>query len=315
MAIARLLPLVLILVLAAPARPDDAQMFDPRFREGAPSDALVKGPPRLSRGHLNAYVDMLEAALDIALSAEDEQALRDALENRFDAANAKDREAFLSTTDLIVPMREQARRGNGASVHEMLRRFRGGMDEQIRAKPTDTVSVLITRAVKRRHEVLGTGEPPLKGMAADAYIELVEFIASLARNQRVRLSPGRRSALRDYMAKDLLKLDRKVREKLARAHRFWLRTKARWDHSKDVRRFLLRWEAVKLAARLTPGTMKIAPGNELTAYARESARVAGAMEAFDAVTALGRNPAALFEAVTKGLALKDPEPTFSFMYR
>lgn len=310
-----LLLLCALLPAVPPVGAEGEQMFDPRFREGAPSDALVGGPPRLSRGHLNAFVDMLEASFDIALSADAEQALRDALETEFDAGGPKEREAFLSLVDSIAPLREQARRGDTSAVRAELRRFRASMDARIRARPTAPAHLQITVALERRHEIVAAGEPPLKGVPLDAYIELVEFVAGLGRNEEVRLSPGRRSALRDYVAKDLVTLKRSVRDRLAFAHRLWLRVKGSWDRAKDARRFSMRWEAVRLAARLKKPALKVAPGTDLASYAREATRVAALMDAYDVATALARNPEALFGAVSKGLALEKPGAVFTFMYR
>lgn len=309
----RFLAAVLLLLVATTAWADE--MFDPRFREGAPSDALVKGPPRLSRGHLNAFVDLLEAAFDVALTAQAEQALRDALENEFDGGSPQDREAFLTLVDAIAPLRDQARRDDASAVRAGLRRFRAALDARIRARPAAPAHRQIAAVLERRHEVVVAGEPALKGVPVDAYIEMAEFVAGLARNEPVRLSPGRRSALRDYLAKDLASLKRPVRERLASAHRFWLRAKARWDRAKDARRFLMRWEAVRLAARLKTPAVKVRPGTDLAAYAREAARVAASMEAYDHATALARNPEALFDVLKRGLAFEDKAPAFSFMYR
>jgi hypothetical protein len=311
----RLLLLALGLTAVVPAAAD-GEMFDPRFREGAPSDSLVEGPPRFSRGHVNAFIDLFEAAFDLALTAESEQTLRDAIENEFVAASPARRESFLALVEPIVVIRTKARRGEVAAVRALLRRFRAAIDERIRKQPATPAHRILTRALERRHRVLWVGEPAIKGVAVDAYIELVQFMVGLARNERVALSPGRRTALIDYLGGDLSGLDRETRERLAGVHRTWLRVKGRWDHAKDARRFLARWAAVRLGARLAPGgKLIVEPGPDLAAYAREAAKVAAADDRYDAATVFARNPVALLEAASKGLGLSGEGPAFTFMYR
>lgn len=296
---------------------DGERMFSPRFREGAPSDALVEGPPRLSRGHLDAYVDLLEAAFDLALPRSDEQDLRDGVEDEFHAAGATEREAFLGLVESIVLLREQARRGEYASLRDGLRRFRTDVDRRLLAAPERRSHRVLTRVLERRHEAVWAGEPAIKGLSVDAYLEMVAFVAGLARNEAARLTPGQRSALIDYLGRDLAGLPKALRQRLAEVHRTWLWAKARWDRAKDARRFAMRWEAVKLLAKLVPANppLEIRPGTDLPAYAREAARVADVQRAFDAVTSLARNPEAVLAALTTGLALDRDRPSTSLLYR
>jgi hypothetical protein len=307
-----------LLLLALPAVAEEGQkMFDPRFREGAPSDAIYVGPPRLSRGHLNAYVDMFEAAFDLALPAKVEQNLRDALEKSFEAGLPGEREALLATSDTIVALRRQARCCNWSGVRASLRQFRADVDKRLRGKPKSEVSRIIAYALHRRHEVVWLGEPEVKQLSADAYLEMALFLASLGRNEAIVLTPGQASALQDYLGGELCKLDCCCRKRLAAAHRIWLRIKARWDRGRDSRRLALRWEAVRLLARLVPktGGMKICVGPDAKAYAREASKVAAADRAFDAVTGLARNPKPMMEAFMKGLALDPKCPPCTFMLR
>jgi hypothetical protein len=55
----------------APAPPAPAPaglMYEPRFREGKPGDVLADATSPLLRGDLDAFVDLFEAAYDVALS-------------------------------------------------------------------------------------------------------------------------------------------------------------------------------------------------------------------------------------------------------
>jgi hypothetical protein len=262
-------------------------------------------------------VDLLEAAFDVAVADEEEQALRDALETEFEGFTSPERESFLGLVDGVVLLREKARSGDRAVVLDGLRRFRAAVDKRVTAAPERPSHLLVRQLLARRHEVLWVGEPPVKGVSVDAYLELVEFVAGLARNEAVRLTPGQVSALRDYLGTDLRLVGREIRQRLATAHRLWLTVKARWDRAKDDRRLLLRWEAVALVARLNgrPAPPGLETGGDLEAYAREAAQIAPLQPPFDAATALARNPAALLDAVARGLELPDEAPEFTLLLR
>ena len=293
------------------------KMFDPRFREGAPSDALVAGPPRLSRGHLHAFVDLFEAAFDIALPARVEQDLRDALEEKFLADDKAGREAQLDLVDGIVELRARARHCDWRAIHAGLRRFRAAVDKRLQAAPDEPAHRILLRVLRRRHEVVWRGEPALKALAVEAYLEMVVFVASLRRNEQIQLSPGQVSALRDYLGKDLRRCGYGTRNAMVDAHRTWLRVKARWDRSRDSRRLAMRWEAVQLLARLAPkpGGVKICVGKDHMDYARQASKVAVVDASFNAVTAVARNPKALLVSLCRGLGLSGKAPPLTLLYR
>ncbi len=307
----------LVLALGAGATAGAEEMFDPRFRGGAPSDALVKGPPQLSRGHLNAFIDLFESSFDLALPAPSEQGLRDALEAEYTKGDKAWREAFHDLTDPIVNLRCCARCCDNRGVRNCLRTFRRAVDERLRKFPKAASSKLLLKVLEYRHDVVWLGEPKVKRLAADAYLEMVVFAASLGRNEKIKLSRGQLGALRDYLGRDLRRLKQAERKSLEQAHRTWLLAKARWDRGRDARRFDMRREAVRLLARLAPteGGLTVDPGTDLKTYARAASKVAAADRPFDAVTAVARNPKALMEALTRGLELKRNVPVFTFMFR
>ncbi len=299
------------------AVPQAKLAVDPRFRQGAPSDQLVAGPPHLARGHLNAFVDLFEAAFDVYLPADIEVALRSELKQSFDKASRAGREAFLDLVDNIVEIRRCARCCKNRGVRGCLRAFRRAVDARLIASPKDPANRILLHVLERRHTIVWLGVPEVKGLAADAYLETVLFVASLGRNEPLSLSPGQKSALRDYLDRDLRRLPEAVRERLALSHRQWLLVKARWDRGRRDRRLTMRWEAVRLLARLVPktGGHTVGEGSSLKAYTTEAARVRNADRGFDAVTALARNPELLHQTLDRGLDLTHNVPTFTFMYR
>lgn len=314
----RLLLLLLLACFPAQAWADGGgELFDPRFREGAPSDDVVGGSPLLARGHLNAFVDLFEASFDVALPRETEAMLRRELAASFRRADAAERQRFLDLVDNIVEIRRCARCCNNRGVRACLRAFRRAVDRRLRADTKDPAHRILRHVLERRHTVVWLGIPEVKDLAAQAYLETVVFVASLGRDETIRLSPGQISALKDYLDRDLRKLPERVRDRLARSHRQWLLAKARWDRGRDERRLAMRWQAVRLMARLVPktGGHSVGADGDLASYRREAARVRGADRGFDAVTALARNPELLHQALDDGFALRRGVPEFTFMYR
>lgn len=291
--------------------------FDPRFRTGAPSDELVGGKQVLSRGHVNAFIDLFEASFDVALPKETEVLLRRELQSSFRRADAAGRQAFLDLVDNIVEIRRCARCCNGRGVRACLRAFRRAVDQRLQATPEDPSHRILRHVLERRHTVVWLGIPEVKDLAAEAYLETVLFVASLGRDEPLRLSPGQVSALKDYLDRDLRRLKETVRDRLALSHREWLLVKARWDRGRDERRLAMRWQAVRLMARLVPktGGHTVGEGTDLAAYRREAARLRSADRGFDAVTALARNPELLHQALDDGLSVRRGVPEFTFMYR
>ncbi|MDA1196096.1 MAG: hypothetical protein O2894_13075 [Planctomycetota bacterium] len=317
-----LLPCILVAGLSGPApccADADAEEagFDPRFREGAPSDLLVEGSPHLARGHLYAFLDLFESAFDMALPGDTAVALRVALEERFRSAGAERRERFLALADMIVEMRRCARCCNDRGVRGCLRAFRQTLDGHLQAEPDDPAHRIMRHVLERRHVVVWLGIPEVKDLSAQAYLETVVFLASLGRGEALQLSPGQFSALRDYLDRDLRRLPEELRDRLARSHESWLLTKARWDRGPEERRLGLGHEAVRLMARLVPksGGHEVGAVTDREAYLREAARVRAADRGFDAVTTLARNPEMLLEVLDRALGLRDDVPHFTFMYR
>jgi hypothetical protein len=301
---------VLVSFLAAVAGAGGETMYDPVFREGKPGDVLVKGEPALLRGDLDAFVDLTQAAFDVSIPADREQKLRDALEIGFGAAAADKRQAFLDVVRPVTSLREKARLGDKDGVREGLEAFRRAIDQRLQDLPKSVASRLLGDLLSRRYEVVWKGDPEINGCAADAYLEMAAFVASLGVNENVAATPGQVDALRRDLDGALRAKPKEVRERVLKAQRLWLVTKSRWTEADVAKRFPLRWEAVRLAARaLPPGeTYEVQPGPTLRDYARESGNVAMKVSGYDTFANIARNPQALFEALEKGLDLPQDPP-------
>jgi hypothetical protein len=314
-------PLVLALLLVAtglaPRASGESAMFDPRFREGSGGDVLVAGTPGLLRGHVDAFVDLSEAAFDLAFAAAEEQALRDVLEERFAAWSAEERAAFLELVASVTGLREKGRAGDVEGMRAGLRAFWIALDRRIQAAPREPVHRLLTEALEKRQRTAWKGVPAIHAVAADAWLEATLFLTGLGRNEAFLPSEGQRATLAAELEAALHPQPQAVRESLRSFHRAWLLAKARWDAAPPARRYLLRWQVVRLLARvLGPARLpEPAVGPEPSDYAREAARVAERLTAFEAWSNLARQPAATLEALTKGLELPDPAPEHLLLCR
>lgn len=298
---ARLTWLVLFasLLAAAAARGGEPWGFDPRFRTGEPEDVLAEGPPPLTRTDVDAFVDLVEAGFDLAIGAEREQALRDALEQEYDGLAPEARRALL---DLVAPaalLRADVRARQVAPVDEGLAAFRRALDARLALATEDRPNAILRDVLRARGRLTWLGEPPIHALAADAWLELVELVVSLGRNEDVAPTEGQRSVVREDLVTALRAVDEPTRARLLRVHRAWIRLQAAWDAAGDARRLSLRMVAVRLLAQALPADRRITVGadEDLPAYARVATLLRAAEPAYDAWSNLARNPAPVLDAV------------------
>jgi len=292
-------------------------MHEPRFREGRAGDVLVSNAPSLLRGHVDAFVDLLEASFDFGLGAEPEQELRDALEGSFTAWNSNDRLAFLELVAPIAGLRDKGRAGDLPGLESGQRAFCIALDRRIQAAPREKPFRLVTESLEKSQRPVWKGVPAVRASAAEAWLAATHMLATLGRNEAYEATPGQRDTLLQQLDVELHAQPETVREKLRQFHRTWSLVKARWDAASPARRFLLRWEAVRLLARAMPADRVFEPkvGPEPTDYVREAAVVAGRMAAYDAWSNLARQPVPTLEALVKGLELADPAPKHMLLNR
>lgn len=307
---------LLVGLIVLPARAEES-MVDPRFREGRPGDVLVKGEPSLLRGHVDAFIDLTEASFDLAWAAPAEQELRDALELAFAPWSASQRTELLDLVTPLTGLREKGRAGDLETLRAGLRAFWIALDRRIAGAPREKAHQLLTTGLERRQRAVWRGIPAIQGSAADAWLEATLFLSTLGRNERFEPSGGQRQALLEQLDVDLHRQSEAVRERLRLFHRTWLLVKARWDQASEARRFALRFETVRLLARLLPPdkALTVVAGPDLPDYAREAARVSRVLEAYDAWSSVAHGPEATLEALTKGLDLPTPTPEHVLLFR
>ncbi len=299
------------------AHAEDGLLYGPTFREGVPSDVLIEGDPALARGHIDAFVDLLESAFELALPAHQEQDLRDVLEANFESGTVDARRRWLALVKDLPSMRDAVRGGNRREGRAGLRAFRTALDQRIARYPIQTASQIVKKALERRHQVVWPGSPPVKGGAVDAYLELAVFTSSLGRNEAVKPTVGQRKALIEELRKAFHGASEDKRKELDRMNRTWLRVKAAWDKADEKTQFALRMACVRFVATSLPPDKKVKVGSAegLTGYAREAKRVCEPQNAFDAFSNVARRPAEMLKVIREALKLNGKEPSFTFMYR
>jgi hypothetical protein len=308
---------------APPAEPSPApepgksRMFDPRFREGRPFDVLAAGTPPLLRGTVDAFVDYVEAAHVLALSAAEEQTIRDGLETAWPRLAEEDRRWF----ERQVAARDRLRPAPGAAVdtageQALLSVFLVTVTARVAKSGPGAWESAIRRAIERRAAPFSAAPPPSVSVAdLDAFEELVMFLVSVARNSEVAPTEGQRIAVRPSIRRGMDASSPELRKSYARMHRLWPLVKARWDAATDEDRLKFRWAIVRLFRRIAKlpipsGTVVI----DLPGYASSAAEVAAAMNAPDAYTSAFANPSDVITTVVEGLGM-DPrnlEPVFVY---
>jgi hypothetical protein len=296
----------------APGAPS-ALMYDPDFREGKPEDALTNDADPLRRGHLDAYVDLFEAGYDLAFSATEEQALRDAMESTWPA----DRLPALKWSVQRAAVVASAKKGEVAETKRLLGNFVEAQEARIAAAPAAAQHRPLVQARTRARTVFSPGQPPVSVGAQEAFEELVLFLMGVARNETPAVTDGQRAALREKTKASVDKTGGIVRAHYARMPRFWRQVKARWDTADDAAKLRMRSAAVRafrwmLGLASSPAPDETTP-RDLTTYAAAAKEIAAAKVAYDAYTIAFQNPQAVIAAAVEGMGLDpaDLEKAFS----
>lgn len=292
-------------------------MYDPTFRQGRASDRLHAGPPPLLRAQLDAYVDLLEASFDVALTRGQEIALRDALEVEYETLDAQGRRDLANLVAPLASVRARARAGEVEAVPAALGAFRRAVDARLTASPDTQVQRLVRQALARPLEVVWAGNPPVTAPAADAWIELVAFLTSVGRNEASRPTDGQRAVVRRGLQPALVHVPGPVRARLRTVHRTWLRLKAAWDAADVTRRTRLRWEAMGLLAHLLPQERRITveTSGDLETYARASALLRPAWPGYESWSNAATHPKEVFEVLDAWLGPTEPANDHVLLYR
>ena len=292
MRIRSLLVLVAALAAALPAPGAEEWGFDPRFRPHPATDVLVKGEPPLLRRDEDAFVDLVEAAFDLAMPQAVERRLRVAVEEGFEKGDADARKRFLERVAPIGNLRRLVREQNLLEAEEGMMAFRRSLDTRLQEDPPDAVATLLRDLLRGRHETAWAGEPPIHAAAVESWLALTAFLTAVARNEAVAPSPGKDAVTRRELGLDLAKRDADERGLVLRAHRPWIRLQEAWDDGGDLRRLKLRIQVVQFVVDLLPEEKRVEVGEieDLKGYARSAAVLRDVVPALDLWTTLGAHP-------------------------
>ncbi len=277
--------------------------FDPRFRLGPADEVLVKGPPPLRRADVDAFVDLLQASFDLRVPADKERALRDALETDFGKADPAARARLLALTEPIDDLCAAAAKRDLGTTERGLETFRRALDAFLAETPDAPSSRLVGEVLRARGRAAWDGEPPIHAPAADAWLDLVELVVSLGRNEDVEPTPGQRSVVREELGAAFHGLDPKVRTRLLHAHRTLVRLEAHWDAADEARRLVLRMDAAHLLADALPEDERITveEGGDAVRYARVATLLRTVQSDYEAWSSLAHQVAPVLDLVDRWL--------------
>ncbi len=280
-------------------------LFDPRFREGRPSDVLVSGNRPLLRGAVDAFLDLVEAATDTTLPEAEEQALRDGVEAGWTKAPSEDQALIDASVATRERMRAAATNGDVATLRAAVATFSEALAGRAAGRPAGAWQSVVRRASARKLEAFtatAAGEPVVSLAAIDSLEELLSFTASLARNDGARVTEGQRLAVRaEKLRLAIDAADPTHRRRFAAMRRFWALVKARWDAADADTRLRIRWSSTDLARAIAklPETAPGAKAEGLPAYARAASEAAAVLPVFEAYTNVFVN----LDAVVEGLVV------------
>jgi hypothetical protein len=293
----------------APAAPHDADlMFDPRFREGRPSDPLAPGERPLLRGTLDAFVDLVEGSMEVALLPDEEQQLRDAIETAWPKATEAERQWFDDQARRRAELRTMLATGASPEVvRQKLAEAGGAIDARLAHDPKGAWHAILLAVRARRDEVLAPGTPPISRADVEALESLVDFLVCVARNDGTAPTSGQHEQERAALLETMAKSGALVRGRYDRMHRLWLIAKARWDAADDIGRLRLRG-AVLMWFRPLAGLGPVERGLalDLRTYAALAAEVRAKLSVFDAYHGAITAPGKAIEVLLEGLGL-DPK--------
>lgn len=300
---------------SAPAAQGPGLMFDPRFREGSPSDVLVATGAPLLRGAVDAFVDLVEASVDAALPADEEQALRDGVETAWPKMAADERQWFERCVERRALLARAARSGDAAARGD-LGAFSGELGVRAESRPSVAWKSVVRRMLADRATPFTTsGTPAVSVAAVHAFEELGAFLLCIARNDGEQVTAGQAQAVRARLRTNMDASGALVRGHYARMPRLWLLVKARWDASDAAAKMRTRWAAVKAFRRIV-GLAEFRPlpdEDALVAYARAAREVWGQASLFDTYTNGFENLDLLVGAAIEGLGIErgDLEQAFA----
>ncbi len=300
---------------SAPAAQGPGLMFDPRFREGSPSDVLVATGSPLLRGTVDAFVDLVEASLDAALPADEEQALRDGVETAWSKLSSDERQWFERCVDRKTRLARATQAGDSAGRAD-LGAFSGELGVRVEARPTAAWKSVVRRALADRATPFTTsGTPPVSVAAVSAFEELGAFLICVARNDGEQVTAGQSEAVRARLRSSMDASGALVRGHYARMPRLWLLVKARWDASDAAAKMRMRWAAVKAFRRIAglPAFTPVPDEEALVAYARAARETWAQASLFDTYSNAFDNLDLLIGAAVEGLGFEpgDLERAFS----
>jgi hypothetical protein len=207
----------------------------------ARAEVLVAGNPALDQSMVDRTCDLLEWALDLQMTVAQRTHARDALVAVW---KAKDKEAIaseqqlLDTYDKLVKLTQAQRDEARAKITPLV-------VDGLKKQAKDPINTWLLGVYDAAHVELAKGDVALTRQMLDAYVELVEFVASEAAGKPITIDAKLRAETAKQIAAKWPKLDKAQQQQFAQLPSTWAGLRVAWAKTPEDQRAQLRtqWRA------------------------------------------------------------------------
>ena len=276
-----------------------------KFDAGDPGAVVVQGDVKLHRREVDGFLNLLRTAFEAPIPSTLEAGLRTQMAADFGARGILGRQAWLKLVDPWPQIAADLAANEKAKAREGLKQFRLALDKRMRMFPDARVNQLVARLLKRQSEILLPGPPEVSGLAADVYLDVLVFVATLGRNEAVRLTDGQRSVLADNLREQFKTKSKDDHDAVRKIADAWNRVRTRWSETTGDEAFQTRVFSNLLVYRLLPGKSEFTLVSRSTPadVARRGKDVCRAHGKLDTLSGLSANPTHVWKVLKGGLGL------------
>jgi hypothetical protein len=235
------LALLGVLVCGAPAANAQA--------EGNPKSLLAPGDPPLTVELSDRATDFIEWLLDVPLTTEQRQTIREAL---IETWKGPDRENVQGVLDLLQ-LEAQVKELGEPQRLALREQLQPALVQQLRESPQDEGARWLLAIYETGHQPIAEGDPPLTRQVTDAYAEFIGFVVAQAMGQELAVPAEFKDEFAKTLAAGYPKLSADERKELAQMPAAWAAVRMAWPELPDEQKqqYRARW-AEGLKALLPP---------------------------------------------------------------
>lgn len=297
------------MVVPAHADQPTAPAADPlvavSFSTGDPNAVVVQGEIKLHNREVDAFLHLLRTAFEAPIPQVLEAGLRKQMAVDFKARGILGRQAWLKLVDPWPQIAADRDAQRSDEARAGLQTFRLSLDKRLRQFPSARVHQLVARLLKRQNEILLPGPPEVTGLAADVYLDALVFVATLGRNEVVKLTEGQRSVLADNLREQFKLKKKDDHDAVRKVASAWNRVRAKWGTASKPQLGRTRRLAGELVYAFLPDSKKpkVTVGIGMPAFTRRAEIVRSVHGKLDTLSGLSANPTHVWNVFNAGLEL------------